>query len=102
MFVTRSGRIAVFSEIGVEMAHDETGWKVGGRLCGTRALSRSEATVYITQAWRGGEEAAVLGTTFAGFLARYIAHSERNHFAALFASCSKHALCHFFVYWCIH
>ena len=72
---------------------DETGWKVGGKLCWMWAFSTPQATVYSILPGRGFEQAAsVLGADFDGFLVRDGWAPYRRFTGAIHQTCVAHLL----------
>lgn len=72
---------------------DETGWKVGGKLCWMWAFSSDKATVYSIQPGRGYEQAkAILGADFDGFLVRDGWAVYRRFTQAVHQTCVAHLL----------
>jgi transposase len=72
---------------------DETGWKVGGRLCRMWAFSSDKLTVYSIQPGRGYEqETAILGADFDGFSVRDGWAVYRRFTQAVHQTCVAHLL----------
>lgn len=72
---------------------DETGWKVGGKLCWMWAFSSDKLTVYSIQPGRGYEQAAtILGPDFDGFLVRDGWAVYRRFTQAAHQTCVAHLL----------